>query len=176
MDFNKAEVGVLLKKSDHGAILPSSKFLPYCLLVLGHSLMGAWDKTPLPHLQNGCDSRTQLRERMPMEYLVQRLAYAECSRDSDYSHTLKQSPLNIPPLDIPPLDIPPLDIPPLNILPLNILPIFSGPTQMPPPPFRIVLGLNPFPCSASDIHYLVSCTLAVPFPSCIEVRSSLRTA
>lgn len=24
---------------------------------------------------------------------------------------------------------------------------------------RIVLGLNPFPCSASDIHYLVSCAL-----------------
>lgn len=160
MDFNRAEVGVLFKKIDHGAILPSSEFLPYCLIVLGHSLMGAWDKTPLPHLQNGSDSRTQLMERIQMEYLVQCLAHTEHSVDIDYNHTLKK---NSP-----------------NILPLNILPIFQAPLKchLLPLALRIVLGLDPCPCSASDTHYLASCALrcTISLLHQGEIFLNLRTA
>lgn len=109
MDFNRAEVSVLFKKIDHGAILPSSEYLPHCLIVLGHSLMRAWDKTPLPHLQNGCDSRIQLMERMQMEYSVQCLAYTEHSTHIDHNHTLKKK------------------------IPLNILPLFRPYSNAPPP-------------------------------------------
>lgn len=81
MDLNRAEVSGVFENRDPGGRLPSSKFLFYRLIVWGHSLH--LHKPLLPPLQNGYENRTELLERMHMEYLAPCLAYTEHSTDTD---------------------------------------------------------------------------------------------